>query len=70
MADDELYEDSEELVEENHELDNLLSKRAPKKVVDVSTRRSIDDYFERKRLQRQLDDELLGDFNEDDEMNK
>lgn len=60
MADDELYEDSEEPSIESPELEELLSKRAQRKAVNLSARRSIDDYFESRRLRRELDDELMG----------
>lgn len=66
MADEEMYEDSDESSVDSPELEELLSKRAQRKVVNVSARRSIDDYFERKRLQRELDDELMSDFDDDD----
>lgn len=66
MADEEIFEEHEEPSVDSPELEELLSKRAPRKAVNVSARRSIDDYFERKRLQRELDDELMSDFDDDD----
>lgn len=66
MADEEIFEEHEEPSVDSPELEELLSKRAPRKAVNVSARRSIDDYFERKRLQHELEDELMSDFDEDE----